>query len=66
MGICGECRFADPNVFDDDSEGNGPVLGMLCRRYPPSIFWDGEQAAQTSPSVESTDWCGEHQPREET
>lgn len=57
---CGTCRYADiavlPNV-----DGEGPDAVLLCRRFPPTVVPDGDDAvAPAWPLVVESDWCGEH------
>lgn len=56
---CGTCRHTAIDIDDD-----GPVY--TCRRYPPQITGDSTEAGQAWPTVELTDWCGEHSLADDT
>ena len=48
---CGSCRFYFP-------------LGRQCRRYPPTVWGDGQSETTSSyccsfPQVREEEWCGE-------
>lgn len=68
---CHNCRFWDDspsrNMFDElvPLEGmvEGTILGQ-CRRYPPSIPFEGEVNAEW-PETYQSGWCGEHQAGEQ-
>lgn len=57
---CETCRFLDGRLPQCDSEG---VISYACRRHPPVPFLDGEETTTILPFVEPSDWCGEHQPK---
>ena len=66
MGTCETCRFAAVLVER-----------VVCRRYPPmpittEFAWRGatyieaDRADAVWPCTSKDDWCGEHQPKENT
>ena len=64
MPTCETCRWREPDTrLEYASSGH-------CRRYPPQITvwsypnYDGPQYDQTWPWMAASDWCGEHQPKE--
>lgn len=51
---CDTCRHASPAIADD-----GQDLLLHCRRYPPTIIVVDGDVAQTWPTMQGTDTCGE-------
>lgn len=43
-----------------------PDIGGACKRFPPMIVQPLSRAPAFQPATRSTDWCGEHQPKEVT
>lgn len=63
---CGDCRWSDPNVLDENPhEPSLDRLVLLCRRFPPQPLGFDEDGvgAQLWPQVMDVDWCGEWAPK---
>ncbi|MBV6448541.1 MAG: hypothetical protein FCKEOINB_02197 [Nitrosomonas sp.] len=56
---CVSCAHSEPAIDDE------AVPYLQCRRFPPQFgVVDGEMVRAWA-QVDESDWCGEHQPREE-